>query len=77
MKMELIRDMRLPEYLLYMLSYEGHEMLMNPITGSVDSASNWALESNDWDFSRNECLDQFSTLICVEKSETGEWKEIE
>lgn len=52
--------------------YVGVEMLMNPLTGSVQSSYAWAEESCDWDGNLDE---QFSSLVEVEKDSQGDWKE--
>jgi hypothetical protein len=55
--------------------YDGWEMLMNPETGSVDMAKNWALECHQWADTTTEIAEQFFSLIEVTKV-NGEWIEI-
>ncbi len=50
-------------------NFTGHEMLMNPMTGSVDTAENWACEIED-------NSSDFETLIEVAKDEGESWVEV-
>lgn len=63
--------------------YKGSEMLMNPVTGSVCTAREWADSAADWDESDSSVSDQFAELIEVtptlteeDKQEWGDWKEV-
>ena len=60
--------------------YVGHEMLMNPATGSVDTAESWASQAHEWvDEDGDEfenfgyLFKEFHTLIEVEKDAEGDW----
>lgn len=45
--------------------YKGHEMLMNPFTGSIDTADVWASDAHDW-IEAGDIFEQFSSLVEVE-----------
>jgi hypothetical protein len=53
------------------------QYLMNPVTGSVDIADNWAAEMFTWDDDPAECQRQFNRLIEVVRDANGDWIEIE
>lgn len=55
--------------------YEGNVKLMNRMTGSVDTAANWASEANDWIGDKESIVEQFSSLVHVRKIK-GEWIEV-
>lgn len=55
--------------------YKDTDLLMNPATGSVDTAKNWSDEMIDWDTEDESAEEQFSQLIHVEKAFDG-WTEI-
>ena len=48
--------------LLNAFSYNADDMLMNPATGSVDTAENWALDCRSWDDDAKKCVAQFASL---------------
>lgn len=56
--------------------YTEDDILMNPCTGSVDTAKNWALESARWNRDIETAQMQFSQLIhVVFDEETNYWIE--
>lgn len=55
----------LDQELLKMCGYDGTEILMNPHTGSVDTAENWACEASGWDDSYDDIYEQFDELIQI------------
>lgn len=71
--------------MLFAHCYTGDEMLMNPTTGSVDTAKQWAIDSYDWydNICNSYCKDgecacvdvneEYASLLQVIKDKKGNW----
>jgi len=49
---------KLEKRLLEKFGYQGDEILVNPATGSEDSAENWACEANGWSETEEEIFEK-------------------
>ncbi len=68
--------MNYKEAILKDMGYQGHELLMNPETGSVDTAKNWAEDCLDWYVDILSIEEQFNNFIKVEWKEKAGWVEV-
>ena len=55
-----------------MLESTTERYLMNPVTGSVDTESQWLSDMTTWE---GDAQDQFDSLIEVAKNTDGDWVE--
>lgn len=65
----------LEQELLEQFEFNGDENLMNPSTGSVDTAESWACEAINWSESEEEIYEQFGDLVEVIKDQNDNWVE--
>lgn len=49
------------------LGYIGPEKLMNPETGSIDTAENWFSDMENWSCDYASLEDQFFSLVLIEE----------
>ena len=56
-----------------MLESTTERYLMNPVTGSVDTESQWLSDMTTWE---SDAQEQFDSLVEVVKNTYGDWVEI-
>lgn len=64
------------KYVAKDFGYKGDEFLMNPPTGSVETADSWASEAHLWDEEDKSIEEQFESLVEVKQDEEGNWVEV-